>query len=133
MADKHSVRVFISYARKDRPWVQEFTAGLREAGLDTYFDIADLSPGEPWQDRLESALRASEAFVFVLSPDSVVSPSTLLELGAAIGGDKRIIPVATGDLNWKDVPEVLLRYQFLTERSAKEAGRRVAQTLAVAA
>jgi hypothetical protein len=133
MAEKDGVRVFISYSRQDRPWVAEFTAALRKAGVEHLFDIAEVRPGEPWQELLEAALRNSRTLILILTPTSVSSPWTLFELGAAIGDDKRIIPVVAGDLDPREIPQVLRRYQLLTEASPQEAGRRVAETLAEAA
>jgi len=133
MAEQNPTTVFISYSAKDRPWVAEFTRTLREAGVQTLFDVADVPLGEPWQEHLESALRSSRTLILILTPTSVASPWTLFELGAAIGDHKRIIPVVVGDLDPADVPQILRRYQFLTEASPKEAGRRVAETLAEAA
>lgn len=133
MADRNRPSVFISYSAKDRPWVAEFTSALREAGVEALFDVAEVRPGEPWQEHLESALRTSKTLVLILTPTSVASPWTLFELGAAIGDHKRIIPVMAADLDPGEIPQVLRRYQFLTEPSPREAGRRVAETLAEAA
>ena len=133
MAENNVHDIFISYSQRDRPWVAEFTAALREAGVDHLFDVAEVRPGEPWQDLLETALRKSRTLILILTPTSIASPWTLFELGAAIGDHKRIIPVVANDLDPRDIPEVLRRYQFLTETSPREAGRRVAETLAKAA
>lgn len=133
MTEADRLPVFISYSVQDRPWVAEFTKALREAGIAAYFDIAELQPGEPWQERLESALKRSRTLILILTPTSVSSPWTLFELGAAIGDNKRIIPIAVGDIDPDQLPWAIRRYQFLTESSPVEAASRVAETLSEAA
>jgi hypothetical protein len=125
--------IFIAYASEDRPWVEQFASALREAGVDPWFDVADLAPGEPFQDQLEAALRASRTLVLILTPNSIDNPWTLFELGAAIGDNKRIIPVVAREFDWKQAPLVLKRYQAMEAASPQEAGKRVAAAIQKAA
>jgi TIR domain len=129
MDEKHSFDVFLSYASKDKPWASEFGSALRDAGVKIWFDEFNLVPGEPWQERVEEALRASRTLVVVLSPHSAESPWTFFELGAAVADHKRIIPVAREDMDWTHLPSPLRRLQILRESSPQEAGRRVAEVL----
>lgn len=127
MSDKH-YDLFISYASKDRPWVSEFVAALQKEGLHPWSD-AEIAPGEKWEEAIQQALRESNALVMVLSPDSTQSPWTFFELGAAIAGKKKIIPVLVKDLEWSRIPAILRQFQCLNEPSASAAGKRVAEVL----
>jgi hypothetical protein len=129
MEANSNAKIFLAYSSKDRPWVEQFSSALREAGIESWFDIADLAPGEPWQDQLEVALRTSRTLVLILTPNSIDNPWTLFELGAAIGDNKRIIPVVAQHFDWKQAPLMLKRYQLLEASSPQKAGKRVAAAL----
>jgi len=129
MSESQSNRVFLSYAAEDRAWVKEFTSALHDAGVNGFFDAAELSPGEPWADRLEQALRQSRVLVLIISPSTAGSPRTLFELGAAVGANKRVIPVLVDDVPSDALPPLVRKYQILRESSPGAAGRRVAEAL----
>jgi len=129
MAEKQHYDVFLSYSFKDKPWVSEFASALRGAGVKAWFDVSELAPGERWQDKVQEALRDSSTLIIILSPNSVESPRTFFELGAALAGKKRIIPVVTEDFDLMRVASLLRQFQFLKESSPQEAGRRVAEIL----
>ena len=129
MAEKHEFDVFVSHAAKDKPWASELASALRDAGVKIWFDEFDLIPGEPWQERIAEALRASRTIVMVLSPQTGESPWTFFELGAAVADHKRIIPVAREEIDLAHLPSPLRRLQILREPSPQEAGRRVAEVL----
>lgn len=125
--------VFLAYAAPDRAWAEQFNDALREAGVNAWVDYAEIRPGDAWKEPLETALRESKTLVYILTPHSVSDPWTLFELGAAVGGHKRIIPVVAKEFDRRSMPPMIGRYQFLEATSAKEAARRVAETLAEAA
>jgi TIR domain-containing protein len=129
MAEKHEFDVFVSHAAKDKPWASELASALREAGVNIWFDEFDLMPGEPWQEKIAEALRASRTIVMVLSAQTAESPWTFFELGAAVADHKRIIPVAREEIDLAHLPSPLRRLQILRESSPQEAGRRVAEVL----
>lgn len=129
MTEKRDYDIFLSYSSKDKPWVSEFVATLKGAGVKAWFDASDLAPGERWQEKIQEALRDSEILVVVLSQNSVESPWTFFELGAAVADRKRIIPIATEDFDLSKLPLLLKQYQLLKESSPQAAGRRVAEVL----
>jgi hypothetical protein len=129
MVKQRDYKVFLSYSYKDRPWVEAFTKTLEKAGVREWFDAANLPPGERWDELTQDALRKSQILVLILSPNSIDSPWTFFELGAAFADGKRIIPVLTEDLDWRRIPFPLARYQALKEHSPEEAGNRVAEVL----
>jgi len=129
MSKRTDYDIFLSYSNKDKLWVSEFVSSLKEAGVTTWFDVHALAPGERWDDRFQQALRESNISVVILSENSVDSPWTFFELGAAIADKKRIIPVLVGDVESKRIPLLLRRFQFLKESSPIEAGKRIAQAI----
>lgn len=129
MTENKQYDVFLSYSFKDRAWVSQFVEGLRAAGLTAWFDVAELPPGERWQQQIQKALRESTTLVVVLSPNSVGSPWTFFELGAAVADKKRIIPVLTEEMDIRDIPVLLTQFQFLKEPSPREAGRLLAEAV----
>lgn len=66
-------QVFISYSRKDLPFVKQLATDLKEAGLDVWYDISGLVGGVRWRVEIEKALRNSQFVLVVLSTDSITS------------------------------------------------------------
>ena len=121
--------VFLSYSAEDKEWVSEFHEALREAGKKAWYDVEDLKPGDRWQEKIQEALRESETLIVIVSRKTLNSKWVFFELGAAVAGGKKIIPVVTGDVDYKDIHPSLTRFQFLREDSASEAGKAVARIL----
>jgi hypothetical protein len=121
--------VFLSYSGKDRDWVGAFTESLQDSGVKNWFDVSSLAPGERWQDRIQEALRDSKFLIVIVSEESMDSPWTFFELGAAVADRKRIIPVITSDIKIERLPSLLRPYQFLRESSPSVAGKRVAEVI----
>lgn len=133
MESNRDSEIFLAYSDKDRPWVEQFSSALRDAGVESWFDVADLPPGTSLEDPLEAALRTSRTLVLILTPDSIENPWILFELGAAIGDEKRIIPVVAKEFDWEKAPLNLKRYVSVREASPQQAGRRVAEVIERAA
>lgn len=92
MSPNSSRTVFISHSRGDAAFARELSRALRERGFAIWFD-EDLEVGDARSERLKASLRASSWFVVLLSAESHRSPSSSLELGAALSQGKTILPV----------------------------------------
>jgi TIR domain-containing protein len=121
--------VFLSYSSASQPWIRKFTDALTAAGISTWFDAHEILPGERWQAQIEKALRQSRVLVMVLTPESIQRPWTFFELGAALAGDKRIVPVLSDDVDPADIPAVVRQFQFVREKSPEAAAKRVAEAV----
>src|SRR5580698_4775218 len=105
---------FISYAREDRAFVDYLIGALHAHDITSAWDqdhnVVPFSA--PWREEIETGIRASDKFVFVISPDSIASTPCGTELMAAQALGKQIIPIvvrrpadvaavapALGDLN----------------------------------
>ncbi|MFZ5452342.1 MAG: toll/interleukin-1 receptor domain-containing protein [Thermodesulfobacteriota bacterium] len=130
MIEKRKYDVFISSSSKiDKGWVKEFASALKDAGITNFFDVRDIKPGARWQDEIENALRDSRTLVLILSGTGDISPWIFFELGVALADQKKIIPVASEEIDWKSIDPILAKFQFLKESSGREAGRKVAKII----
>ena len=85
--------LFISYAAEDRPFVRSLSADVSAAGVETWVDAEDLTPGDQWRGEIVTAIEECSALVVVLSQASSVSREVPREVEAADKRHKRIIPV----------------------------------------
>ena len=122
-------KVFISYSYSDdREWVRQFAEALRRQDVDVWFD-QDILAGEQWGDALEAGLRESDAVVAVLSSPKALTPTVNFEIGVALGGKKRLIPIMSDQLGGVDLPFDLRRHRFLPKGLPEVAAREVAEAL----
>lgn len=114
-------KVFVSYSRKDTPFVEQLVADLRNAGLEVWYDVSNLRGGSRWRIEIEAALRNSEFVVVVLSPDSMISEWVEREFLFASNLERKIIPLMYRpcelslnylDLNYIDVQGQKYRQGF---------------------
>ncbi len=129
MSENRQYRVFLSYSDQDREWVSQFVSALREAGIAALFDVSDIPVGERWDLEIQKALRESSTLIVILSQGSLKNPNIFFELGAAVAGEKRVIPILIGDVDVREIPLNLARIQLLRQPSPTEAAKRVAAAL----
>jgi hypothetical protein len=130
MAKPDTFDVFISYSHKDEPWASELAESLKAEGVQAWYDQAQIAPGDRISDKIGDALRESRIVIQVVSPESLQSPWTFFELGAALGDNKIIIPVLRDGVAPDQIPAALRNRKWLNESSAQAAGKRVAEVLA---
>jgi len=103
-------KAFISHASEDKPrFVESFATLLREFGVNAWLDKWEMQPGDNLVDRIfEEGIKSTDAFVIVLSQNSVDKPWVREELNAGvvkhISGQCKVIPVVIDEC---DVPECL--------------------------
>jgi hypothetical protein len=66
-------KVFISYSRKDIDFARNLAGDLEKAGFEVWWDISDLKGGDDWVNVIPTAIEASQYFIILLSPDSIIS------------------------------------------------------------
>ncbi|MCY2987240.1 MAG: toll/interleukin-1 receptor domain-containing protein [Planctomycetota bacterium] len=95
-AASSSFAVFLSHNSKDKPTVRELKRSLTTHGFAVWLDEDELRPGIPWQQLLESGIRASGSVAVLVGKDGF-GPWEDEEMQAAIVlavKDKRpVIPV----------------------------------------
>ena len=65
--------IFISYSRKDLDFAQKIVDALAANDLDTWIDWKSIPKGEDWEHEIYRGIEEADAFLFLLSPDSVTS------------------------------------------------------------
>ena len=107
------VDVFISYSRRDQAFVRSFHAALVARGREVWIDWEDIPPTADWEAEIYAGIEAADAFVFVLSPDSVRSDVCPRELEHAVHHQKRLVPVVCRAVDPKDVPPALAALNWI--------------------
>lgn len=99
--------LFISYSRKDKEFVQKLHADLINRERDIWVDFEDIPLSADWWAEIRTGIEESNAFVFVISPDSIVSEVCFKEISCAVDLNKRMIPVLYREVDAQAVfPEV---------------------------
>lgn len=102
------MKLFISYARQDQERVRRLVDLLTAAGHEIWFDEA-LLPGQAWQEELTTAIRNNDAFVYMLSRESVGSDWCSWEFATAVEMGRPIVPILLDE--GLALPDPLGRYQ----------------------
>ena len=85
--------LFISYSRKDEKFVERLSKDLRAEGYDVWVDFMGIRGGQEWVNEIEKAVRSCDAFIVVISPDSMKSEWVDRETVLAMHLDKPTVPV----------------------------------------
>ncbi|MGH2875701.1 MAG: toll/interleukin-1 receptor domain-containing protein [Solirubrobacteraceae bacterium] len=102
--------VFVSYSRRDAEFVGRLARDLEERGKDVWVDVEGIRDAEVFPQALQRAIEASDAFVFVISPEAVRSPFCEQEVSHAAQLNKRIVPLALRAVPEEEIPDEI-RYR----------------------
>ena len=136
------MKVFISHAYTDEPFVRKVAARLEKVGLEVWDATREILPGDNWAAKVARALEESEAMVVLLTPDALRSNWVSWEIQYALGEQSyrnRLISVIVGDpeeLPKEDIPWILRRLQMIdmSEYDEEEEGiNQIAQAILEAA
>jgi WD40 repeat protein len=106
-------KVFISYSRKDKVFAAKLKAALDAMGLEAWIDWIDIPPTADWWEQIQKGIETSDAFLFLCSPDSVISKVCIQEVDHAIQNGKRLIPLVIHDINADDAHPALSRLNWI--------------------
>jgi hypothetical protein len=107
-------KLFISYARRDFPFVRDLVQTLRAAGMELWLDVASIDVAADWANSIESALAACTHVLVVLSPYSMKSTAVAQEIELALKNSKPIIPILLQTT--MNLPRTLQRIQWVDFR-----------------
>ena len=112
-------QVFISYSRRDLAFVKRLSADLQAAGLQVWYDLSGLEAGTRWSKEIQNALRQSQYFLVVLSPNSVESEWVEREFIYASNQKLKIVPLLYREC---ELPlwSLNMHYLVLNEENYKE-------------
>src|SRR5687768_359354 len=112
--------VFISYSRKDQEFARRLHGALTAQGHDVWVDWEDIPLTAEWLKEIYRGIEEAGAFVFVISPDSLASEVCRQEVDYALANNKRIIPVVRREVDYKHVPHVLSRHNWIFFRDGDD-------------
>lgn len=109
------MRVFISYSHRDKEVVDLITARLNRAGHEVRIDHLKLKPGDNISRKIQEGISTAEAFLVIVSENSLRSKSMLQEFSAIALSElskrqPRIIPILIDN---STVPSYLSNYLYL--------------------
>ena len=90
--------VFLSYSRTDAAVARQLLTVLEGRRVDAWVDWEDIPPSADWWGEVRAAIEAADAFVFLMSPESVASAVCADEVLHAISHNKRLVPVVCRDV-----------------------------------
>lgn len=85
--------VFISYSRRDREIVDKIANALKKSDVEAWVDREDIRAGNSWRLQIVEAIEACDAFILVLSPNSVASDNVRKEIDLAQDSGRVTIPI----------------------------------------
>lgn len=83
--------------------------------MSVFLASVSLQPGENWSDAIWSNLKSSSWVIFLASRNACQSPYVQQELGAALAGEKRIVPIVW-DMDPRELPGWLNQKQAIDLR-----------------
>ncbi|MFJ2932226.1 toll/interleukin-1 receptor domain-containing protein [Streptomyces sp. NPDC087219] len=86
-------KVFVSYSRRDSAFAERLHQQLSGLLREVWVDWLDIEPSARWRERIDEAIRGSDAVIVLLSRDSLRSKYCWLECERALALRKRVLPV----------------------------------------
>jgi WD40 repeat protein len=116
---------FVTYRRlpADTAFVDQLQKDLAERRKQVWVDRAEIEPAADWEKRITRGINAAKAYIFVMTPDSVISEQCLDELGKATERHKLIIPVVLKEVDRQRLPESLSRPNWISFSPGQDAGQ----------
>lgn len=117
--------VFISYSRKDKPFLERLHAALKAQGRDIWVDWEDIPLTADWWREIATGIEGTDTFVFAITPDSLSSPVCMMEVDHAIRNNKRVIPVVHRMADEKEAFAALVERELDADMQARLNGRKI--------
>jgi TIR domain len=105
-------RIFLSYASEDKSVAEPLAFSLRAHGHRVFLDKDDLPPGKNYDEQIRKAIGSCDAFIFLITPNSVVRGRyTMSELEFARqkwrSPHKRVFPIMASTVELPLIPKFL--------------------------
>ncbi|MDJ0676810.1 MAG: TIR domain-containing protein [Calothrix sp. MO_167.B42] len=108
-----SLDVFISYSRADSDLARKINDSLQIQGKTTWFDQESIASGSDFKQEIDRGIKASDNFLFILSPRSVNSPYCKDEVEYAASLNKRFVTLLHREVNTNDLHPDLAKVQWI--------------------
>lgn len=102
--------VFISYSTKDQAIADVVKQRLKARDLDVFLASESIRLGEKWTEQIHEALEEARWVFVLVTKNSNSSPVVQQEVGGALYGKKKLVPIIAGVSSDK-VPRWLADYQ----------------------
>jgi WD40 repeat protein len=112
--------IFVSYSRKDIEFAQRIVDSLAAQELDTWIDWKSIPKTVDWEQEIYRGIEEADAFLFMVSPDSVQSEMCNKEIAHAVKNEKRIIPIVIRDADEKNIPTVVKKLNWIFCREEQD-------------
>ena len=109
-AKNQALKVFISYAHKDKTFAKKLAGESEGQGMKVWWDFDSLKGGQDWQKEIERGIKGCDFFLTALTPDAVNSEWVGNEILYASNAQKTIIPL---HLKKCDIPIGLIKKQYI--------------------
>jgi TIR domain/Protein of unknown function (DUF2510) len=106
------VRIFVSYARRDRGSIDALLQDMRRARHEVWVD-EELTGGQSWWDTILGTIRGADLFVVALSPDWLASKACAAELNYAVACNRTLLPIMVGRVSPQMAPRVVADSQIV--------------------
>lgn len=110
--------VFLSHSFADNEVVNDIVDALEHAGLET-FHYGELTPGQDMSSAIWDALAESRALIAVVTPDTPLNATGMVEIGAATAWNKPVYVVVNGSSSTQ-LPTPLKQYQAFPRNRINE-------------
>ena len=97
--------VFVSHASAQASVASEVAQRLDDAGIGAWLASKDIPPGGNYAQAIPEAIRTCEAFLVLVSPESIASGHVSREVDLAVSSKRIIIPICT-DLRLQTISEL---------------------------
>ena len=121
---RREVTIFFSHSSRDRAWCEWLSREAEKVGIRAYLAEHDQRPGEQLAEKLKRNIKASDAFVVLLTENTANSGYVHQEVGVAVEQGKLVIPLVQpgidkGQLAMLDGIEYI-GFDFRDPQSGKE-------------
>ena len=99
--------IFVSYSHLDEERVFSEITWLTEQGIHVWYDEG-ITPGEEWTAELAQAIRDASHFLFLVTPNSVVSKNCSNEVQFALKQDKQLVVAHMEETQLPDALELAI-------------------------
>lgn len=123
-ASTKKMKVFLSHAHEDKPFVERLRKDLENKGITTWYDDKDLDIGDILTQVISEGIKQSWCFLIVVSPAAIKSGWVEYELNEAyhdhVTQKKRILPVLIGNIKEDQIPSRLQKHLWADFRNESE-------------
>ncbi|NOH02768.1 MAG: TIR domain-containing protein [Chloroflexi bacterium] len=123
--------IYISYSRKDLEFSEKIVSALAVNAIETWIDWKSIPKGAEWEQEIYRGIEGADAFLLLMSPDSVKSEIIRQEIEHAVKNDKRFIPILIRDTDIQDVPPAITKYNWIFCREKDDFDSAIAATIKV--